>query len=418
MGPVGSVLVPQTYRATIPPGTDTTIPDAANATLVMPLDIRDDGSFRIADLNLSLDLTFPLDGDLKAVLMGPDGTTVTLFSGIGGTGANFTNTTLDDEAAATISSANAPFSGTFRPADPNRLSVFDGKPLQGTWKLILTNLGGTVAGKLNSWSLTATPQPIVTPVYNAPLAQVNKAILDTGQTTTSTITVPSGGAFNIADLNARLDITHANIADLRIVLSHGGQSVTLLAPGTAGKNLTGTVFDDKGVSFGSRLSPYSGHFLPSQALAAFQGMSLSGTWTLTVTDTSPNGTGGSLDAWSLTATPDAATAATATAQSFRIGFPAQQLGGSYSAELGPDIRSVRGYTEAGTGTFTADASDVNLNAGLEQLFQGSTTSATTPISYGTSTPVPIPDAIAPTMSNPGGPGARRGPRSWSMIITS
>ena len=56
-----------------------------------------------------------------------------MFANIGGSGANFTATVLDDEAATAIASGTAPFTGSFRPAQP--LTVFDGQNPNGTWTL-------------------------------------------------------------------------------------------------------------------------------------------------------------------------------------------------------------------------------------------------------------------------------------------
>ena len=51
---------------------------------------------------------------------------VDLFSGVGGTGQNFRNTILADDAPISIADGQAPFTGRFRPLNP--LAAFDGQP--------------------------------------------------------------------------------------------------------------------------------------------------------------------------------------------------------------------------------------------------------------------------------------------------
>ena len=68
-------------------------------------------------------------------------------------------------------------------------------------------------------------------------------------------------------------------------------------------------------------------------------------------------------------------------RTFRIGFPTQQLSGTYVVTLKPNI-----FSKAG------DAIDTNLNAGVDLLTGKATSGQTTPISYNsTNTPLAIPD---------------------------
>ncbi len=393
MGPAGDLLRPRVFPSTnpvqnIPDGP--LVPGGPTTALSSTLKIDDNGSFRIGDMNVQLNISHAKVSDLTVVLIAPDGTRVTLASGVGGmTGANFNNTIFDDEATVSIGSGTAPFSGRFRPS--GALSALDGKELRGTWTLEITDANGNaVTGMLNSWRLEATPKATVTPVFNAPLAQVNKPIND-GQTTTSTITVPNTGApFTIADLNLQLGLTHSRNGDLTIRLTHNGVTVTLVGPNTAlGKNFVSTVFDDQAGAFSLGGAPYNGRFQPFQALSAFNGMDLSGTWTLEVSDASNgNGSGGSLDNWSLVATP--ANPSTATARSFRVEFPSQQLSGTYTVELGSDIQSKSGGKV-----------DTNQNAGVALLRGGAQSGPATTMTYTASNlPASIPNnSGVPLVSN-------------------
>ena len=120
-------------------------------------------------------------------------------------------------------------------------------------------------------------------------------------TITSTIDITSSNI--VSDANLTLDITHTWINDLTATLtSPSGTSVVLFAnpcdPGSSVNDISAT-FDDAGTPVVCSNAPgISGTVMPSAALAAFNGESMSGTWTLTILD-SYNGDGGALNAWSL-----------------------------------------------------------------------------------------------------------------------
>jgi subtilisin-like proprotein convertase family protein len=104
----------------------------------------------ILDLNVQLNISYPVDSDLSVALVAPDGTKVTLFANVG-SGMNFTNTVLDSEASTSIASGASPFTGTFRPTGD--LAAFYGKSTQGVWTLQVTEANTKRRGTLNSWSL-------------------------------------------------------------------------------------------------------------------------------------------------------------------------------------------------------------------------------------------------------------------------
>jgi subtilisin family serine protease/subtilisin-like proprotein convertase family protein len=106
----------------------------------------------IADLNVTLNLNHTYDRDLRITLVAPDGTQRRLVNRRGGSGDNFINTVLDDEAALAISQGTAPFTGSYRPEQS--LSGFDGKSTAGTWQLWIDDVDRFDTGWLNSWSIT------------------------------------------------------------------------------------------------------------------------------------------------------------------------------------------------------------------------------------------------------------------------
>lgn len=111
----------------------------------------------IVDLDVEVDISHTFDADLRAFLVAPDGTTrVELFTNVGGSGDNFIDTILDDEAALSISQGLPPFSGRYRPEDPLGLAKLDGNKADGMWTLEVTDVFRRDRGVLNAWQITVT----------------------------------------------------------------------------------------------------------------------------------------------------------------------------------------------------------------------------------------------------------------------
>ncbi|MFO0870719.1 MAG: M36 family metallopeptidase [Pirellulales bacterium] len=107
----------------------------------------------VGDLNLRVNITHASAGELVLNLIAPNSAVppITLAQYLGGTNANYTNTVFDDEAAIPITSASAPFTGTFRSF--SSLAQADGISPNGTWRLRIDDLSGGFSGTLVSWSL-------------------------------------------------------------------------------------------------------------------------------------------------------------------------------------------------------------------------------------------------------------------------
>ncbi|MGA2619779.1 MAG: C25 family cysteine peptidase, partial [Thermoguttaceae bacterium] len=105
----------------------------------------------ITKVTVTLNITYPYDLDLNVYLISPAGATIELFSGIGGFSGNFTNTTLDDQAATSIDQAAAPYTGVFRPM--GGLGELNGEQPNGTWTLEVGTTYGFGSGTLTGWSL-------------------------------------------------------------------------------------------------------------------------------------------------------------------------------------------------------------------------------------------------------------------------
>jgi subtilisin-like proprotein convertase family protein/C1A family cysteine protease/putative hemolysin len=131
------------------PSSDTPIAIPDLNTINSSINVPDGVS--IDDVNVTLDITHTYDADLSVHLISPQGTRVELFTNVGGSGQNFTGTTLDDECATAISSGTAPFTGCYHPE--GTLSDFDGENSSGVWTLEVTDAFSQDTGSLQSWSL-------------------------------------------------------------------------------------------------------------------------------------------------------------------------------------------------------------------------------------------------------------------------
>ena len=105
----------------------------------------------LTDLNVFLNIRHQHPSDLSAWLISPSGVEVTLFNHLTATRENFTGTLLDDDAETSITSADAPFTGSFRPAEP--LSTLSGEVTEGEWTLKIYDDQLWDEGILLSWGL-------------------------------------------------------------------------------------------------------------------------------------------------------------------------------------------------------------------------------------------------------------------------
>src|SRR5207253_7358143 len=99
-------------------------------------------------------IAHPWDVDLSVFLVSPAGTRVELFSHVGGSGKNFTFTTLDDQAPTAITAGSAPFTDSYRPT--GSLAAVNGQNPNGTWTLEVSDTAAGDTGTLLNWSLTLT----------------------------------------------------------------------------------------------------------------------------------------------------------------------------------------------------------------------------------------------------------------------
>lgn len=143
------------------------IPDAGSitSTLIVP------GHPRIADLDVSINLTHANMPDLDLGLQAPTGNHVGLFSDVGANTQPNMDIALDDEAGLPIGLFSILRGMRLQPELAYRLGWFDDQDGGGTWSLTLyDDLAGNT-GTLNSWSITICepPPPAVCPVGSEPL---------------------------------------------------------------------------------------------------------------------------------------------------------------------------------------------------------------------------------------------------------
>lgn len=127
-------------------------------------------------IQVCLDITHTYDSDLQVQLVSPQGTTINLFTGLGGDGDNFTATCLNQSAILGINQGTAAFNGVYTPQETlgNQNTGQNGN---GEWQLkILDTYPGADTGTVNSWSLqfgTDAAAPFVFTTSNLPIVIIN-----------------------------------------------------------------------------------------------------------------------------------------------------------------------------------------------------------------------------------------------------
>ncbi len=258
---------------------------------------------RILDVDVWLTITHTNDADLTVELEAPDGTRITLFQNVGLYEENFINTWLSDQAATPIENGAAPFTGVYRPQ--GRLADFNSSPLNGVWRLRVTDANPGDGGYLARWGLrVTTPEPEPTQLsagkqrVKAATAGLPAAIPDSGAVN-ATLTLTDTAA--LTGLEVWVNLTHPHDADLTLTLiSPQGASVPLAQRVGDGANFTRTWFADYALqTIGAGAPPFTGRYRPAGQLSALLGQSPAGVWTLRVRDAVSNGQSGALQGWGL-----------------------------------------------------------------------------------------------------------------------
>jgi subtilisin-like proprotein convertase family protein len=292
---------------------------------------------RLWDVNARTTITHAFSADLDITLQSPAGTIVTLTTD-NGPGANVFNGTVWNDSAnpggAVPYSSNIglvtdhPYvSGTTAtPLVPEEaLGAFIGENPNGTWTLTVSDDDTVAVGALASWGLELTTISTAPTTVVETISQTTTMPIADQDTTTSSLVVPaSASGSRVCSVTVNTNITHTYNHELWIALSSpSGTIVTLTAengfdPAT-GDNLdnvyAGTLWDDNANPLGqvpyvndinNGLATDHGYadltvatpLAPEEALSAFIGDMVAGTWTLTVADGGPGDTG-AINSWSL-----------------------------------------------------------------------------------------------------------------------
>ena len=155
-----------TYTSTNVPQTIPTGPGQVSSTITVP------GNPRIADLDVSINLTHTLMVDLDAHLVSPAGNDNGLFTDVGTTAVNpalqTMNLRIDDEAGIPLATYTVVDGMTNAPELAYRLGWFDGEDAGGTWTLVLRDDATNNGGRLLNWSITVCePAPVPTCTGNS-----------------------------------------------------------------------------------------------------------------------------------------------------------------------------------------------------------------------------------------------------------
>ena len=221
---------------------------------------------------------------------------------------------------------------------------------------------------------------------------IPKATSTGNGTLNSTLTVPNyQGTFTAAHVTVGLTITSPRDSSLSATLiAPNGTQVPLFSNvGGNGQNFTNTLFDDAAETpITGGTAPFTGSYQPVGQLSTLIGSNASGTWTLQIVNNSQT-SGAILVNWAVNVTPQIQVAPVSpvngTATTFQISFPMQQLSGTYTLLLGPDILDTFGQ-----------GLDTTQSAGLAVLRDQDQNSPTATMYYpSTDLPkaIPAPNAV-------------------------
>ncbi len=131
-------------------------------TIVIPSAFNEE-LLTLVDVNVSIDTVLTsMDGNLIFTITHA-GITDTIINKVGGTGKNFIETWLDDEAQMPIEEGRAPFTGSYKPS--YLLSCYNNMPVSGEWVLSVYQDGpGTdklLTGVIKSWGMGVTSNSVL-----------------------------------------------------------------------------------------------------------------------------------------------------------------------------------------------------------------------------------------------------------------
>ncbi len=167
---MGKSVQAAAYPYEITPATSIPNP-ATNVCTYTNINIPVSGNFTITDLNVGLNITHTSRADIDAKLTSPAGTSIFLFTDVGGIGDHF-DILLDDSQTSDIGTAISTtnhilaspyYDKLYNPEGTVVLSAFNGQNANGTWVLgICDDASATAGGIVNRIKLDFTGNAIVT----------------------------------------------------------------------------------------------------------------------------------------------------------------------------------------------------------------------------------------------------------------
>ncbi len=334
----------------------------------------------VDSLIVNLSINSQTASALTITLIAPDGTPILLAENepfFGSGGANYTNTTFDDNAPFPIFFGNAPFTGTFQPEQA--LGQLTGHSINGLWRLQVSSNGfivqpSTITGwsiQLQSGSLTSAisssgnlmdQNPVVGRNIND--AQALSANAFARYLGTDYLAVPTPVTPTEDNNRNPLPFVGPFLANTMPLIIPGPSIVSSDIPGqlASSNNLViDSTVNAIDVTFDRDMDPST--ITPASILRIFgPNGAINGPFTIT-----PDPLGGDPDP--------------AFPQTYRIGFPTQTLSGTYTITLASSITDSHG-----------NGLDTNQNAGLDLVRNTVAAGApTTPVVYSSTLPTAIPD---------------------------
>ncbi|MAJ27940.1 hypothetical protein CBD41_00875 [bacterium TMED181] len=239
------------------------------------------GTGTIEDLDVGVNITHGFIGNLDIDLIAPSNTQVRLYQNESNSDDNM-SLIFDDEGVPYGSATT--FSGVrMQPyalsQGTGSLADFDGEPAAGSWTIFIADIfANTGGGTLDDWSVQISQPESISGIENY------------------TIAIDPTSLIGINDLDVDMNLTAPDLTGIEIdLLSPAGTSIRL-HDNAAGTDLIGRFDDATGTNDGF------GSLIPSGpgTLADFDGETIGGDWTLTVSNTAAAAT---LSGWSLEVCP-------------------------------------------------------------------------------------------------------------------
>ena len=153
-------------------GLPVAIPDGDPNGIMIPLNISGTAGFASQLVSVEIaNLTHQYIAEVRLELVAPNGSKTLLSELLGGSGTAYTNTVFRMNALSSISTASAPFTGSFLPIQNfNQLTG----PANGTWHLKVTDLANGDLGSVSAWNLVfREPNSLISHSWQSPLQNVS-----------------------------------------------------------------------------------------------------------------------------------------------------------------------------------------------------------------------------------------------------